>query len=1216
MVRHLAPVIIPETIGNPATPNAAFRVVEELVTAIKDSNVKNVAVSADYGAGKSSVVETAKAKIIKEEDIHWWRFRRKKRQTRFLTISLAQLNANGRYPKQRNASKESSGPQKIDKDKDIEYSLLQQLLYYDQPAKTPKSRFHRLSRIGIWRPLAWALCILLALVSCLILWEPESFRVPSFCEYFAVAPEKKFRIDCIAALILALLFVLFCIWLIRDARIKIGKVKVKDAEVEVNNLSVFNQYLDEIIYFFASTRYNVVIFEDLDRFADTTRIFGKLRELNKILNSSHYLKGIIKREITFVYSVRDDLFNATHRVKFFDYIVPVIPVVNSSNAYEKLSEYLDAEDKNAFDGKDLLNLCDYFEDLRLIINIVNEYDLYKKVIRLDDFKLSRKKLFGLIVYKNYCPNDFIHLHNRRGVLANILDNKKKIAEAIVMTRKQQKDLANEKLNNLKEESANWEINLRREYVKASKNQTGYVNYDFEGFQLQSGAHVSFERVCEEPAFFDELVSDKLSFYGNGGRIYSIFKFENWQKSVNNKPYQERLKQNPYLREIAIQKENVDRIELLKFSSADTFSTILSEGIKVLDDYLDKEPQKNRPFIPVERHQLVRFLLTHGFLDEHYLDYITYFYQNSIGIDDKRFILNITSLEEDSLPYTFHLQNPVSVADRFDIFDFKTNARLLNVDLVLSLTHEGDKQKANRNALQRLAMNSKAIDFALAIYEKQPSREVDVFLSELLAIWDFGALIQSLEDNADPRLPKLREINLRYSNLADPEMFNRGFQTWLNGHFGYLSSVFNTVGENRLREFLSVYKTQFSKVNFAGIPSSFANFIIDEQHYSINSSNIESIASFLEILDDYRRASFSTLYICTNQSLSNLIRQKPHEFIKVFPSSSIEETSWAKAVIAAENKIPSTTRKEYLQKQTTRIQDASDVRDYALDFVFMHSLVEPSWENIYYLCFEIQHAVPNKFILNNTLEGFLRLKPEQQNDIIGQWVFSNTLRFDVYERVVTTMYGFKKLESGVDERRIDVLVSSGLLLFNLGNYLDMRAYYPSLAGKFILLNLNTYLEDVRSYPVSADEMLGVLKSRNSSKKQAGYITSRPVFEGDVSADLADMLCLLIHKRHLEVDEIEEKMLLQSIKNSSMEEIRLSVARKALFGLPYSPERSKGILEAMGKEFSRICEPGFFSWMPSNSINNRIAKYLTQNTFIQSYEHHGNRIKIIKHEKGTE
>jgi len=1206
MLRHLAPIIIPESIGEPAIPNSAFEVVKELVSAIKDPYVKNVAVSADYGAGKSSVVETAKDKIISEEDIHWWRFKRKRTQTRFLTISLAQLNANGQHFKKAKKSQ----PKARGIDKDIEYSLLQQLLYYDLPSKTPKSRFNRLGRIRVWTPLKWAISILLAVISYLVLLEPESFKVISFCERFAVSPDSKFWIDCAAAIILALLFTFLCVWLVKHARIKIGKVKVKDAEFEVENLSVFNQYLDELIYFFASTRYNVVIFEDLDRFSDSSRIFGKLRELNKILNSSQYLRSIIHREITFIYSVRDDLFDAIRRVKFFDYIVPVIPVVNSSNAYEKLTEFLSPEDKREFDGKDLLNLCEFFEDMRLIINIVNEYDLYKKVIQIDDFNLSRKKLFGLVVYKNYCPHDFVHLHNRHGVLASILDNKKSITDSVISARNDQRESAVDKLNTLIEKSDAWVRELRNEYVEVSKIQTGVMASYFEGFQLQSGVHVSFEQVAGNSVFFEELINDKILFYGKNGRTFPIYPFADWQKVVNPKSYQERLKLNPYTRDITEQREIVENIKPLIFTTADSFSSIIKEEIGVLDYYLNEAPVRNHSFIPKESHQLLRFLLAHDFLDEHYLDYITYFYPNSISIEDKRFILNITSMDKDSLPSTFRLTNPVSVADRFDLSDYSTNKRLLNVDLALSLTREGEKQKANRNALQKLAVQSKAIDFVLAVYERQPEPEVDEFLIELLLFWDFGEMIQSLADRIDERLPKLREINLRYSNLKDSEMINSGFKTWLDSHFSFLASVFETVGENRLRAFLDTYNPKFSKINLEIVPSSFAVFIIERSFYSINASNIENIASFLGVLDDYKKAGYTTLHNCSNLSVASLVKQKPQELIKVIPSSSIKEASWALEAIASDSRVSFLARKEYLKKQSTRIGKARNLKESVLDWVFKNSLIVPSWENLYYLCFEMHHAIPVEFLKDNILEDFLALKPEQQNAVVNKWVFSNNLSFDVYRKVVNTMYGFRKLTPLVEFRRIDVLITDSLLLFNSENYLEMRHSYPSLAPKFITSNLGKYLGDISSYPVSSEEMTAVLKSLGTFAKQADYIAMHPVFGGKISVDLADIICELIHNRSLQFEKMDKGLLIQSIKYSSNDEIRKFVARKVLFSSDYSYELSEEILDAMGGEFARICAPGTYSWLTWNANNIRIAKYLKDNGFVKDYERHGNRIKLLK------
>lgn len=1206
MLRHLAPIVIPETIGNPPAPNAAFKVVEELVSAINDSNIKNVAVSADYGAGKSSVVETAKAKIAKDEDIHWWRVKRKRKQTKFLTISLAQLNANVPYTQ----TKEKQGNSDCIIDKDIEYSLLQQLLYYDLPSRTPRSRFYRLGQTSVRCAFGWALSILLAFFSYLALFEPNTLMIKSFCEHFALSPEIKLFVDCLATFYLIGLFFWLYIWFVRRARIRIGKVKVREAEVEVDTHSVFNQYLDEIIYFFASTRYNVVIFEDLDRFSDTTRIFGKLRELNKILNNSQYLRAIIKKEITFVYSVRDDLFDATLRVKFFDYIVPVIPVVNSSNAYDKLCEYLDDEDKKAFDGKDLLNLCEYFEELRLIINIVNEYNLYKKVIRLDDFKLSRKILFGLIVYKNYCPNDFVHLHNRRGVLASILDNKIKITESVIEIRKQKKATAEEGLRSLLAESNEWEKTLRKQYVEASKNQTGYMNSVLEGYQLKNGVKVSFERVIEDASLFEELQKDTISFYGCNGRTYSIYPFADWSKAVNIKPYQEQLKLNPYTRQIAAQRSIVDGIQLLKISTSAPFSAILSEEIGVLDNYLDKESVENLRYISVGCHQLLRYLLTRGFLDEHYLDYITYFYQSSISVEDKRFIINITSLDKESFPCTYHLLNPVAVANRFDIDDYKTNARLLNVDLSLALTCGGAEQKNNRNALQLLAKRNRAIDFVLAVYESKFVEAVNLFMAELLSYWDFGVLIQSLEDRADPRLPKLREINLRYANLNDSEMFNSDFQIWLSGHFSYIASVFETIGEDRLRSFIHVYKPKFSRVSLTTVPSSFADYIIDEGYYSINASNIENITSYLGIQDDYKKASFTTLYNSNRQSLSSMVKQQPQEFIKGFPFSSVKEAEWAKSIIIADGRVPLVTRKEYLRRQSDRIQNASSIKESVLDIVFKSSLIVPLWENIYYFCFELNHAIPIEFLKSNTLLEFLALKPEQQNEVVNKWVFTNELPYNVYEKVVNTMYGFKILKVGAEQRRIDVLVKNRLLLFNQSNYAVLKENYPSLAAKFITSNFDAYMVDVSNYSVSSVEMSEVLKTLTKNDKQAEYLASHPAFVGPFSSDIANVICRLIQSRYLKVENIERNILIQTIKYSSNEEARLYVAKKALFDLSFESGRCSEILNAMGGEYSRICVRGSFSWLTVNANNNRIVKYLSDNSFIVGYERVENKIKVLK------
>lgn len=87
---------------------------------------------------------------------------------------------------------------------------------------------------------------------------------------------------------------------------------LKTARLRLKTKTPFSPcHLDEILYFFQATDYDVVVIEDLDRF-DTPDIFLKLRELNFLLNNS----AVVGRKIKFIYAVKDDMFKDSSRTKF------------------------------------------------------------------------------------------------------------------------------------------------------------------------------------------------------------------------------------------------------------------------------------------------------------------------------------------------------------------------------------------------------------------------------------------------------------------------------------------------------------------------------------------------------------------------------------------------------------------------------------------------------------------------------------------------------------------------------------------------------------------------------------------------------------------------------------------------------------------------------------------------------------------------------------
>ena len=149
------------------------------------------------------------------------------------------------------------------------------------------------------------------------------------------------------------------------AGIRPSKLSLAGNEVNVHDeRSIFNIYLDEILYFFQCTDYNVVIIEDLDRF-NTTEIFLKLRELNHLINKSE----MIGRKVRFIYAVKDDMFKDSSRSKFFDYITTVIPVITTSNSKDKLKEALkELGYENWISDEDIRDIAFHIDDMRLLYN--------------------------------------------------------------------------------------------------------------------------------------------------------------------------------------------------------------------------------------------------------------------------------------------------------------------------------------------------------------------------------------------------------------------------------------------------------------------------------------------------------------------------------------------------------------------------------------------------------------------------------------------------------------------------------------------------------------------------------------------------------------------------------------------------------------------------------------------------------------------------------
>ena len=380
--------------------DAAFKTVEELHEvidkALDEGEIKNIALTGPFGSGKSSVLQT---------------LRKRYKEFEYLPISLATLQANEDSDNKAGLNIDDEQIELLNRK--IEYSILQQLIYREKASTVPNSRFRRIIHIDDKRLKVLSFHGVLFFVAILIAFEPSWFIVSSIYQLL------DFGIWNIVPDILAVGYMLYFLFIVLGYVIKsysnskLNKLNLKDGEIELKEEnSIFNKHLDEILYFFQVTKYNVVIIEDLDRFG-TSKIFLKLRELNQLINESK----IVGRNLVFLYAVKDDIFINEERTKFFDYITTVIPVINPSNSKDKLKVALKERglDENEIMDGDLADMAFFIQDMRILTNIANEFQQYReKLCTGNNQKLNLTKLLAMIVYKNYYPKDFAMLHRREG----------------------------------------------------------------------------------------------------------------------------------------------------------------------------------------------------------------------------------------------------------------------------------------------------------------------------------------------------------------------------------------------------------------------------------------------------------------------------------------------------------------------------------------------------------------------------------------------------------------------------------------------------------------------------------------------------------------------------------------------------------------------------------------------------------------------------------
>lgn len=592
-----------------------LNVYEEAIDYVFDnSDIKNVAISGAYSAGKSSVLAS---------------YKKKHSNLCFLHISLAHFRS-------LDQEDETEISESV-----LEGKILNQLIHQIPSDKIPQTNFRvkkRISPKSVIERTVGVVLLLMAIIyfTCFDTWEKYVVTLPNnWFKSILSLSTHQYALIADGLLIASLLFyAVYSFINVQKNKNVFRKLNLQGNEIEIfeeSDDSYFDKYLNEVLYLFENADADVIVFEDMDRF-NANKVFERLREVNTLANIQ--LQKEDKKVLRFFYLLRDDIFVSKDRTKFFDYIVPIVPVVDSSNSYDQfISHFKNCGIFEKFDVNFVQGLSLYIDDMRLLKNIYNEFVVYYN--RLNTTELDCNKMLAIIAYKNLFPRDFADLQLNQGFVYTLFDSK---------------DL------------------FIAEEGKKLNEQISEKNHEIE---LAQSEHL--KTVKELTTVFE--AKKPINYYGNKG---NLSKEEQTEYLERKKALENKL--NNKIPTIEDEKSILEQ-NLILLSNKQLRDIITRENINSIFSITStNEIGKVTEFNEIkssEYFDLLKYLIRNGYIDETYADYMTYFYENSLSRIDKTFLRSIT--DKKAKEYTYKLKNPQLVVSRLRLVDFDQE-ETLNYDL--------------------------------------------------------------------------------------------------------------------------------------------------------------------------------------------------------------------------------------------------------------------------------------------------------------------------------------------------------------------------------------------------------------------------------------------------------------------------------------------------------------------------------------------------------
>ncbi|MDT2849848.1 hypothetical protein P7H60_11905 [Vagococcus carniphilus] len=972
--------------------------IDRLDESVRMPNVNNVALMSSYGAGKSTILRN---------------FENQHDEYNYLNLSLGSYST-----KEKEETIDNKGNKiVIDLNEKLENSLVKQMIYREKKSKLPYSRFKKINSISKVKVFTFLILEFFSVISFLFL--KDFLKLQSMLKVrFHFTSENMGSINFICYLVF-LLGIFFILYIIIDTilkQFKLSKLSVGNISIEgnENSISYFNKYIDEILYYFEINKFNVVVIEDVDRFG-TIKVFEHLKELNILLNNSKQ----INRKITFIYAIKEDIFSKIEegieeheselRTKFFELIIPVIPVIDGFNSRdyliplmiikEEMSEKEKLEKKlpiTSVNEKEVsqnqneekvevrketielkgqytlesdfeLFLSDislHIQDLRLLNNIVNEYYTFIDVHGKISESFDKKRLFSLITLKNLVPSAYTDLQKSVGLLYKALATDEYDGNLIFTV--------NQDLEKLEEE-----LQVIQKDMQINKSKEAKLFFFEEGASSKDKIYTNNQwielsqiKIDMLEKIISEEIDNQLMLNPKSGSTFTI----------DTDRLAARIKEPSSTLQKKVNDKNIEIKELrnrLGIFQRLSLQDKLNEYPKLADKLFvisDGEVEKDIP-----EKDFFLFLVSNGYLAEDYSSYLSIFYEGTtLTANDKNLLVKLKSNQ--SIDFEEEIFDSSIMVKNLSIKDFERRG-ILNANMLLYLFSNEYEDKYNiRDSvlynwfnqneevyLEQLEVMINKKDNAKLIYKMVEQFSIEFFIKSKDSMKsDLVNLILSstinekdyFETNNDKLLfttlnrpyyqnepEPIAKYLIKENILARPNFFKE-VEKYINKK-KLIAKLGSFNSNNTTYEDARIY---FEDIDMKDLNSSEFDLFIELKLFAYNTEMLSSIINF-DDETEVKKISYANILEMKNDKFTTIIQDNLDVFIRdIFLNldllSETEESFIEMLNLYDEESSINVRYKELIKIINVQVEDLSKIENETLwNHIFEYRKYKLNWKNL-------------------------------------------------------------------------------------------------------------------------------------------------------------------------------------------------------------------------------------------------------------------------------